>query len=107
LFPYDGETSAARFFYCSKASGEDRDHGNTHATVKPNDLMRYLIKLVAPKDAVILDPFMGSGSTGVAAIQMHNRFIGIELGPDHFEICKRRVNAAFDTFPLFNPKGNQ
>lgn len=47
------------------------------------------------------------GSTGVAAIQMHNRFIGIELGPDHFEICKRRVAAAFDTFPLLNPKGDQ
>ena len=106
-FPQDGESSAARFFYCAKADGEDRDHGNTHPTVKPNDLMRYLIKLIAPKDALILDPFMGSGSTGVAAIQMHNRFIGIELGDDHFEICKRRVEAAFDTFPLLNPKGNQ
>lgn len=106
-FPQDGESSAARFFYCAKADGEDRDHGNTHPTVKPNDLMRYLIKLIAPKDALILDPFMGSGSTGVAAIQMHNRFIGIELGEDHFEICKRRVAAAFDTFPLLNPKGNQ
>ena len=131
-FPQDGESSAARFFYCAKADGEDRDFGmvgcaayvagvgalrdgkrqseprrNTHPTVKPNDLMRYLIKLIAPKDALILDPFMGSGSTGVAAIQMHNRFIGIELGPDHFEICKRRVAAAFDTFPLLNPKGDQ
>jgi len=102
LFPDDGEASAARFFYCSKADGEDREHGNTHATVKPNDLMRYLCKLIAPKDAIILDPFMGSGSTGVAAIQMHNRFIGIELGADHFEICKRRVAAAFDTYPLLN-----
>lgn len=102
LFPDDGESSAARFFYCSKADGEDREHGNTHATVKPNDLMRYLCKLIAPKDAIILDPFMGSGSTGVAAIQMHNRFIGIELGADHFEICKRRVAAAFDTYPLLN-----
>lgn len=101
-FPQDGESSSARFFYCAKADGEDRDHGNTHPTVKPNDLMRYLIKLIAPKDALILDPFMGSGSTGVAAIQMHNRFIGIELGEDHFEICKRRVAAAFDTFPLLN-----
>jgi len=107
LFPDDGDASAARFFYCSKADGEDREHGNTHATVKPNDLMRYLCKLIAPKDAIILDPFMGSGSTGVAAIQMHNRFIGIELGDDHFEICKRRVEAAFDTFPLLNPKGDQ
>jgi len=106
-FPQDGESSAARFFYCSKADGKDREHGNTHATVKPNDLMRYLCKLIAPKDAIILDPFMGSGSTGVAAIQMNNRFIGIELGEDHFEICKRRVAAAFDTFPLLNPKGNQ
>jgi len=107
LFPNDGDASAARFFYCAKADGEDREHGNTHATVKPNDLMRYLCKLIAPKDAIILDPFMGSGSTGVAAIQMNNRFIGIELGADHFEICKRRVAAAFDTFPLLNPKGNQ
>ena len=102
LFPDDGDASASRFFYCAKADGEDREHGNTHATVKPNDLMRYLCKLIAPKDALILDPFMGSGSTGVAAIQMHNRFIGIELGADHFEICKRRVAAAFDTYPLLN-----
>ncbi|MFN9291945.1 MAG: DNA methyltransferase, partial [Planctomyces sp.] len=60
---------AARFFYCAKASKKDRGEGNNHPTVKPTDLMRYLCRLVTPPNGIVLDPFMGSGSTAVASIR--------------------------------------
>lgn len=78
-----GDTgSAARFFYCPKASAEDRTAGNTHPTVKPSDLMAYLVRLVTPPDGIVLDPFMGSGSTGVACMREGMRFVGIERDTD-------------------------
>ena len=87
-----GDTgSAARFFYCSKASKSDRGDGNTHPTVKPTDLMRYLCRLVTPPGGVLLDPFMGSGSTGVAAQIEGFRFIGIERDPAYFEVARERL----------------
>ncbi len=86
----DGE---ARFFYTAKASRDDRDHGNTHPTVKPTDLMRYLCRLVTPPCAVVLDPFMGSGSTGKAAILEGFKFIGIEREHQYYEIAKARISA--------------
>ncbi|WP_151742752.1 MULTISPECIES: site-specific DNA-methyltransferase [unclassified Acinetobacter] len=123
--PYGMETisygdtgSAARFFYCAKASRTDRNegvnssndpvlqmnstmrdcenadwskrNGNFHPTVKPTDLMRYLCRLVTPKAGVVLDPFMGSGSTGKAAILEGFTFIGIEREAEYFEIAKAR-----------------
>ena len=66
---------------------------NTHPTVKPTDLMRYLCRLVTPPNGVILDPFMGSGSTGKAAMLEGFSFIGCELSPEYFEIAKARINA--------------
>lgn len=111
--------SAARFFYCAKASKQDRDEGldgfafkqnedwpqsmdgqdtrgasnrrNTHPTVKPTDLMRYLCRLVTRPGGIVLDPFMGSGSTGKAAVLEGFGFVGIERDPDHFEIAKARI----------------
>lgn len=119
--------SAARFFYCAKASREDREEGladmplrsageatdridgtaglqspragasrtngarNFHPTVKPTVLMRYLCKLVTPKDGVILDMFMGSGSTGKAAMLEGFQFIGIDLEADYVAIAERRI----------------
>jgi len=90
--------SAARFFYCPKASKKDRNEGceelekgNNHATVKPTALMSYLCRLITPPNGVVLDPYMGSGSTGKAAIREGFSFIGIELDPDYYEICKARV----------------
>jgi site-specific DNA-methyltransferase (adenine-specific) len=83
-----------RFFYCSKASRADRDEGNTHPTVKPTDLMRYLCRLVTPPGGVIMDPFMGSGSTGKAAVLEGFDFIGIERDPDYFEIAQKRIHNA-------------
>lgn len=89
-----GDTgSAARFFYCAKASKKDRGEGNVHPTVKPTDLMRYLCRLVTPPDGTVLDPFMGSGSTGKAAKMEGFSFIGIERDEGYFEIAKARVEA--------------
>ena len=83
--------SAARFFYCAKASKRDRDEGNGHPTVKPTDLMRYLCRLVTPPGGLVLDPFMGSGSTGKAALLEGFRFIGIEREPEFCEIARSRI----------------
>jgi len=67
---------------------------NFHPTVKPTELMRYLCRLVTPKGGVVLDPFMGSGSTGKAAIAEGFGFVGIEMDEDYFEIACARIEAA-------------
>jgi site-specific DNA-methyltransferase (adenine-specific) len=85
--------SAARFFYCAKASKRDRGEGNTHPTVKPTDLMRYLCRLVTPPGGIVLDPFMGSGSTGKAAILEKFQFIGIEREAEYLAIAEARIKA--------------
>lgn len=86
--------SAARFFYCAKADKADRGEGNTHPTVKPTDLMRYLCALVTRQAGIVLDPFMGSGSTGLGAYAAGMKFIGIEREQKYFDIaCKRIENA--------------
>jgi site-specific DNA-methyltransferase (adenine-specific) len=116
--------SAARFFYCSKTSKEDRNEGlygfelkeggiknesgrgfsktdpnktilqlNNHPTVKPTELMQYLTRLVTPKNGLVLDPFMGSGSTGKSCWLEGFKFIGIEKDPAYFEIAKVRVKS--------------
>lgn len=86
--------SAARFFYCAKASKKDRGDGNKHPTVKPTDLMRYLCRLVTPPNGIVLDPFVGSGSTGKAAVLEGFSFVGIELESESFDIAKQRINEA-------------
>ena len=95
-----GSGSAARFFYTAKASKDDRDKGNTHPTVKPTDLMAYLCRLVTPPGGIVLDPFMGSGTTGKAALSEGFSFIGIERDPDYYAICKSRFNGAQIGLPL-------
>ena len=88
--------TAARFFYCAKASNSDRGKGNNHPTVKPIDLMRYLIRLVCPVGSVVLDPFMGSGTTGKAALEEGMEFIGIEQSAEYMDISKKRLtNVAY------------
>jgi site-specific DNA-methyltransferase (adenine-specific) len=86
--------SAARFFYTAKASKDDRDDGNTHPTVKPTDLMRYLCRLVTPPGGIVLDPFMGSGSTGKAALLEGFEFIGIEREAQYHAIAQQRIGRA-------------
>lgn len=85
------EKSASRFFYCAKASKSERGEGNTHPTVKPIALMRYLCRLVTPPGSLVLDPFMGSGSTGKACMREGFRFIGCELDPAYMEIARARI----------------
>jgi DNA modification methylase len=95
--PRNDSGSAARFFYCAKASKADRNEGNTHPTVKPTDLMRYLCRLVTPPGGIVLDPFMGSGSTGKAAMLDGFRFIGIEREAEYLEIAKQRMQEPTQT----------
>jgi DNA modification methylase len=112
--------SAARFFYCAKASKKDRNEGldgfedvathrygagigegltpdapsigkNHHPTVKPTTLMQYLVRLVTPPNGIVLDPFLGSGSTGKAAMYEGFNFVGIELTPEYLPIAKARI----------------
>jgi site-specific DNA-methyltransferase (adenine-specific) len=119
----DNGGSAARFFYCAKASKKDRDEGcetfqvapprfgddggtyqglsnskhpvrNHHPTVKPTALMRYLCRLVTPPEGIVLDPFMGSGSTGKAAMLEGFQFVGIERDAEYFEIATSRIAVA-------------
>jgi DNA modification methylase len=97
------EGSAARFFYCAKASQDERGIGgavkNTHPTVKPVELMAYLCRLVTPPGGTVLDCFMGSGSTGIAALRGGFDFIGIELNREYVEIARTRISA---DAPLLN-----
>lgn len=77
----------------SPRAGAGRTGGarNIHPTVKPVDLMRWLVRLVGRKDALILDPFTGSGSTGVAAMLEGMRFVGLELEPLHVDFARARI----------------
>jgi site-specific DNA-methyltransferase (adenine-specific) len=72
-----------------------REARNHHPTVKPTDLMRYLCRLVTPPDGIVLDPFMGSGSTGKAAILEGFQFIGIDMTPEYVDIARARIGHAF------------
>lgn len=92
------DLEAARFMYCAKASKADRNagtestpNGNNHNTVKPTDLMAYLCRLVTPPGGIVLDPFMGSGSTGKAAMREGFRFIGCELSEEYLAIARARI----------------
>jgi len=119
--------SAARFFYCAKASKRDRNEGldgfeevrtgamqatangsmltgsgnertttraNHHPTVKPTLLMQYLVRLVTPPNGIVLDPFMGSGSTGKACAYEGFDFIGIEQSAEYVAIAQARIDFA-------------
>ena len=94
----------SRFFYCAKASRRDRGEYNTHPTVKNTALMEWLVKLACPSGGVVLDPFAGSGSTGVACVQTGRKFIGIEIEPTYHAIAQHRIAAAQAENPLFVEK---
>lgn len=82
-----------KFFYCPKVSRRERMEGNNHPTVKPVELMKYLIKLVTPAGGRVLDPFNGSGSTGMAAVELGYEYVGCELDPNYVEIANKRIAA--------------
>ena len=98
---YGDEGSASRYFYCPKLSKNERNNAekNTHPTVKPQELMKYLCRLITPKGGTVLDPFMGSGSTGMAAKDEGFDFIGIEKEKEYFDICQSRIKK---TAPLMD-----
>jgi site-specific DNA-methyltransferase (adenine-specific) len=125
---YGDKGSAARFFYCPKATKKDRDEGcdeletkekpahmrtgngtgeasmesgwpatqrkNTHPTVKPTELMRYLCRLITPPGGTVLDPFNGSGSTGKAALKEGFSYVGIEKEAEYLRIAEARIRSS-------------
>ena len=96
---YADNGGASRFFYVAKAGTAERNEGldgekNTHPTVKPVALMRYLCKLVTHTGGTVLDPFAGSGTCGVAAIREGFNYIGIEMTPEYVEIAIARLESA-------------
>lgn len=120
---FKDEGSVARFFYCSKASKNEREFGldnfefsivddgrdkkidnpylrgkterkNIHPTVKPVKLLKYLVRLITPTEGKILDPFMGSGSTGIACVLENKQFFGIEIEKDYFDVAQARIAQA-------------
>lgn len=84
--------SAARFFYCAKASKAERGEDNTHPTIKPIAVMQWLCRLVTPVGGITLDPFAGSGSTQCAAIREGFRYIGIDISEDYCVIAAKRID---------------
>jgi DNA modification methylase len=92
--------NASRFFYVAKASAAERSRGlpagerNTHPTVKPLALMRWLLTLITPPGGVVLDPFAGSGSTLVAAAELGIEAIGIEQDATYVEIARQRCEVS-------------
>lgn len=87
---HGGVEGASRFFYTSKASTAERD-GATHPTVKPRDLMRWLVRMVTPPGGVVLDPFSGSGTTLLAARDEGFRAIGIEQSEEYAAMIAHRL----------------
>jgi site-specific DNA-methyltransferase (adenine-specific) len=125
---YEASTGgASRFFYTAKASKSEREAGlyydewqpagittsevinkgsgfplraNHHPTVKPLSLMRYLVRLVTPKGGKVLDPFMGSGSTGCASVIERFHFVGIDITPEYVAIAQKRIDYYAAISPL-------
>lgn len=88
---YGDSGGASRFFYIAKSSKKDRGEGNIHPTCKPTTLMAYLCRLITPPGGLVLDPFAGSGSTGVGALREGFQFIGIEREEQYVAIAKERI----------------
>ena len=85
---------ASRFFYVAKASKRERGESNIHPTVKPVKLMEYLVRMITPPGGTVLDPFMGSGTTGVAAERLNCEFAGIERDLEYFRIASTRIEGS-------------
>ena len=126
-----GSGSASRFFYTAKASQNERNFGlsqfeddvttdgrtkpidnafnrgetkrkNIHPTVKPIDLMRYLVRLVTPKNGICLDPYMGSGTTAIACKSEKINYVGCELDEEYIKIAEARIKAEVVVYDIFD-----
>ena len=90
-------TDYQKYFYCPKVGRAERhtngEAENNHPTVKPVELMKYLVKLVTPEGGIVLDPFNGSGSTGMACVELGYEYVGCELDPNYVEIATNRIAA--------------
>jgi site-specific DNA-methyltransferase (adenine-specific) len=93
---YADSGGASRFFFCAKATKKEKGADNDHPTVKPIRLMQWLVRLVTPPDGIVLDLFMGSGTTGVAAIMEGYNFVGCEMDDHYINISERRMQEAED-----------
>ncbi len=89
---FNDSGGASRFFYVAKASKKERGEGNNHPTVKPVKLMEYLITLVTPPNGIVLDPFFGSGTTGIAAVNLGFNYIGFEISKEYCIIAEKRIS---------------
>jgi len=87
--PLEGESSPQNVLAFQPVNGDDKEH----IAEKPVDLLKSLVS-VTPQGATVLDPFMGSGTTGVACVQTGRKFIGIEIDPGYFEIARKRIEQA-------------
>jgi DNA modification methylase len=101
-FAWSSQNNAARVFDYARALA--MQDGKQHPTQKPIELMKWCIEQCKNKPDTILDPFMGSGTTGVAAIQLGRKFIGIEREPKYFDIACQRIEQAVAQGQLFEPE---
>jgi site-specific DNA-methyltransferase (adenine-specific) len=85
------EPEHQKYFYAPRATRKERGEYNDHPTPKPIALMRYLCRVYAPKDGLVLDPFLGSGSTGIATLQEGQNFVGIDMTQHYVDIAERRI----------------
>lgn len=81
-----------KYFYAPRVSRKERGEYNTHPTPKPISLMRYLVKIYSPIGGMVIDPFMGSGSTGIAALLEDRNFTGIDQCEDYVNVAEQRIN---------------
>ena len=93
------ELEHQKYFYAPRATRKERGEYNDHPTPKPINLMRYLCRVYAPKHGLIMDPFMGSGSTGIAALQEGKDFIGIDMDQHYVDISQRRIEDHWENQP--------
>ena len=89
-----------RYFYAPRATRKERGEYNDHPTPKPINLMRYLARVYSPKDGLVLDPFMGSGSTGIGSLLEGRRFVGIDMDQHYVDIANRRINDHYAKNPI-------
>ena len=94
-----GEVQSAhqKYFYAPRATRKEKGDYNNHPTVKPVSLMSYLVRIYAPEGSTVIDPFCGSGTTGVACIREERDFVGIDMTEEYVEIANKRCKEANET----------
>jgi len=91
IIGYFDDPEHQKYFYAPRVSKQERGEYNTHPTPKPISLMRYLVRVYSPKGGTVLDPFMGSGSTGIGTLQEKSNFVGIDMSQEYCDIAEKRI----------------